>query len=410
MSRGRGWDEPPLPEGERSHGMPGWQVAGLGLAAAATLLGVLLALEPSPERLPAESLPGLSSKFAYVEEHRDELDIFFVGSSRVLRGIVPERVDAALAALGCPGVRSYNLGFAGMSAPTMARVAEVASRGPSERPRLVLIEPMGAFGPALRTPTDARARFGNRASTVPLGFLQIWARPAPGVLGERPIPRALIFLGVAPSLAISIDLSVEYLGTLATTELGVGRAQRFAFGVPKLGGPESPQQLAQRGYFSLEQAAAEASGEWRTRLLERRMDPVADRERFALVTRQMAEAAVAPAEPLSTVERLFVERLLASGDGPHSRAGALLPPTIHTHNQKWVRDVAHHLAKTAPEQPVAIVPPDELPELYEMENWHDRGHLAERGARLFSEALASDLCPSTFLPEGGRSVVRTGSR
>lgn len=400
MSRGRGWDEPPLPDGERPHTMPKWHFVGLGLFAAAITVAILLALEPSPERLPAESLGGLSSKFAYVEEHRDELDIFFVGSSRVLRAIVPERVDAALAALGCPGVRSYNLGWAGMSAPTMARVAEVASRGPSKRPRLVLIEPMAAFGPALRTPTDVRARFGNRASTVPLGFLQIWARPAPGQFGKRPIPRALIFLGVPPSPAISIGLSVDYVRTLATTELGVGRAQRFAFGAPESWEPESPQQLAQRGYVSLEQATAEASGEMRTRLLDRRLDPVADREKFEGVTRDMAKVAVAPAEPLSTVERLFVERLLASGDGPYSRAGALLPPTIRYDALEWVRDVAQHLAETAPDRPVVIVPPDELPELYEMENWHDRGHLAERGARLFSEALAGDLCPSTFLPEG----------
>ncbi|MBW2245108.1 MAG: hypothetical protein JRH01_24275, partial [Deltaproteobacteria bacterium] len=277
MSRGRGWDEPPLPEGERPHRMSGWRIAGLGLVVLATMVGVLVALEPAPDRLPAESLGGLSSKFTYVEEHRDELNVFFVGSSRVLRAIVPERVDAALADLGCPGVRSYNLGWAGMSAPTMARVAEVASRGPGERPRLVLIEPMAAFGPALRTPSDARARFGNRASTVPLGFLQVWARPAPGHFAKRPVPRALILLGVAPSKAISIGLSVDYLRTLATTELGIGRAQRTAFGDAETWEPERRDR---RGYVSLEQAAAEASGENRTRLLNRRLDPVADRERF----------------------------------------------------------------------------------------------------------------------------------
>ncbi len=390
--------------------MPAWKFVLHGLLAAAIMVVILLTLEPSPERLPAESLGGLSSKFAYVEEHRDELDIFFVGSSRVLRAIVPERVDSALAALGCPGVRSYNLGWAGMSAPTMARVAEVASRGPGERPRLVLIEPMAAFGPALRTPSDVRARFGNRASTVPLGFLQIWARPAPGQFAEHPVSRALIFLGVASRSAISVGLSLDYLRTVATTELGIGRAQRLAFGAPEAWPRVSPEQLDQRGYLSLEQSTAEATGEMRTRLLERRMDPVADRERFEVVTRQMADVAVAPAESLSTVERLFVERLLASGDGPHSRAGALLPPTVRTDALKWVRDVAHHLAETAPDRPVVIVPPDELPELYEIESWHDRGHLAERGARLFSEALASDLCPSTFLTKGERGAVRTGNR
>ena len=348
----------------------------------------------------------MSDKLAYVEAHRDELDIFFVGSSRVLRAIVPEVVDAAMAELGCPGVRSYNLGGAGMSVPMIARVAEVVSRGPGERPHLVLIEPIGAFGPALRLPQNPRARFGNSASTLSLGFLQIWARPAPGQFAEEPLPHALNMLGLAPRLAVRIGLTLDHLRTLSVARLGLGQAQRAVFHEPSSPNPHASVLGVQRGYFSLEQTLEDLEGARRRRLLDRRLEPVEDGEVFANVIRAMVEAAAAAPEPLSGLERLLVERLLASGDGPHSLAGALLPPTVRYDGIIWARDVAHHLMQNAPVRPVVFVPPDELPRLYEMPNWFDRGHLAEAGARLFSEALARDLCPAAL--EGLR--FRTGNR
>ena len=56
---------------------------------------------------------GLRDKFEYFEEHKDEYDIVFLGSSRLWRSIVPERFDKELALRGTDA-RSFNFGVGGM--------------------------------------------------------------------------------------------------------------------------------------------------------------------------------------------------------------------------------------------------------------------------------------------------------
>lgn len=62
-----------------------------------------------------EPLPFWSSsrtKFEFLAQHLGDYDTVFVGSSRIHRGIVPERFDRRMAELGVP-TQSFNLGLAG---------------------------------------------------------------------------------------------------------------------------------------------------------------------------------------------------------------------------------------------------------------------------------------------------------
>ncbi len=399
MSPGRGWDEPPLPGGQRPARPGPLLLAALAAAfAAALLVGLLLASEPA-ERFPLETLGRLSDKLAYLDEHRAELDLVFVGSSRVFRAIVPDVVDAEAARLGCVGLRSYNLGWPGMSAPMMARVAQRVSRAPGERHRVVLIEPVGAHGPALQLAAHPHARFANSAATAPLGFLQLWVRPPAEQLASSRLPARLT----------QLRLSLRYLATLLASSLPVGSAQRAAFAEAPL--PEPPDELlrAQRGYHGLEQAVRTGDPEVRALLEKRRLDRSRDAAAFAGWVSDLERAKAGERAPLSALEARFVEGLLAAAEGPRTRAGALLPPILRADGLLWSRRVVHHLESRAPERPVAFAPPEDLRPLYAMGRWFDRGHLGDAGARLFSRAVARDLCPAvleSLQPRG----VRTGSR
>ncbi|MEA3208641.1 MAG: hypothetical protein QOE70_1698 [Chthoniobacter sp.] len=76
-------------------------------AAACALLGWLA---PIPE------VPGIYPKWNHFREHRDQLDVLFLGSSRFYHQIIPPQFDAAVEAAGGK-VRSFNFGYDGMWPP-----------------------------------------------------------------------------------------------------------------------------------------------------------------------------------------------------------------------------------------------------------------------------------------------------
>ena len=65
---------------------------------------------------PFQGADKVARKFAYFAAHKDEYDMVFVGSSRVMNQLSPREFDAQMAAAGRP-CRSFNLGFAGMFLP-----------------------------------------------------------------------------------------------------------------------------------------------------------------------------------------------------------------------------------------------------------------------------------------------------
>jgi hypothetical protein len=79
----------------------------LGLAGLGAVATFVYPLVPWPEER------AMRAKYEYFAAHKDELDAVYIGSSRMLRGIDPRIVDAAVESRGRP-FRSFNFGLDGM--------------------------------------------------------------------------------------------------------------------------------------------------------------------------------------------------------------------------------------------------------------------------------------------------------
>jgi hypothetical protein len=67
--------------------------------------------------LPLPKVRGVYEKYQYFAAHRDRYDLLFVGSSRFFHQIDPRQFDARMAELGCPNVHSFNFGVDAMWPP-----------------------------------------------------------------------------------------------------------------------------------------------------------------------------------------------------------------------------------------------------------------------------------------------------
>lgn len=76
------------------------------LAACAAGCALLGRLAPFPE------VPGIFPKWRHFSQHRDSIDVLFLGSSRFYHQIIPAQFDAAVGS-----VRSFNFGYDGMWPP-----------------------------------------------------------------------------------------------------------------------------------------------------------------------------------------------------------------------------------------------------------------------------------------------------
>ncbi len=92
---------------------------------------------------PFGEVPLLRDKWAYWQENKEEFDTVFIGTSRVIRGVMPSVFDRMTAEAGVP-TRSYNFGLDGMFPPEDAYVTEHLLRDPPKKLRWVFIE-MGVF-------------------------------------------------------------------------------------------------------------------------------------------------------------------------------------------------------------------------------------------------------------------------
>ncbi len=89
--------------------------------------------------LPAPEIDGISSKVHFIQEHGDEIDTLFIGSSRVYHGLNPSIFDAMTAAAGDP-THSYNFGVDAMLPPETFYVADQILAAKPRKLRWVFIE------------------------------------------------------------------------------------------------------------------------------------------------------------------------------------------------------------------------------------------------------------------------------
>jgi hypothetical protein len=129
----------PFPETKfartRTELSPGRRVLNAAIAALAFVLGcaILNAFLPFPE------IDLVSPKFRFLQEHRDDLDTVFIGSSRIRHQISPAIFDRTMRQAGLP-TRSFNFGINGMVPPEDGYVLECLLGAKPRHLRWVFIE------------------------------------------------------------------------------------------------------------------------------------------------------------------------------------------------------------------------------------------------------------------------------
>jgi hypothetical protein len=112
------------------------QAVGLFMLFIVTLMaGATLTSRVDPFR----ELEQLREKWDYWEQHKDEYDTVFIGTSRTYRGVKPALFDQLTTAAGVP-TRSFNFGIDGMISPEDVYVADYVLRDPPKDLRWVFLE------------------------------------------------------------------------------------------------------------------------------------------------------------------------------------------------------------------------------------------------------------------------------
>jgi hypothetical protein len=89
--------------------------------------------------LPPPQIDGISAKIQFIQDHGDEIDTLFIGSSRVYHGVNPSIFDVTTAAAGLP-THSYNFGVDAMLPPETFYVVDQILAAKPRKLRWVFIE------------------------------------------------------------------------------------------------------------------------------------------------------------------------------------------------------------------------------------------------------------------------------
>jgi hypothetical protein len=336
-------------------------LATLAVSSFALTAALLGRLAPYPE------MGYLDDKLRYFEAHRDGYDVLFFGSSRVLRGIVPEVFDAEMAGRGVP-VRSFNFGIDGMGAhETAALVRRVLALRP-RRLRWVVVE-LDGWSAEL----PAENRFKARAV--------FWHDPAETVAALETLALT------APSWRRRLELSTAHLLHLAARSTAAGRGRSLvSAGRERIAGEataagRAAAELARHGGFEPFSPSAygtPTTHPFRRRFLE--LLPV-----YGLAVERLP-AANRAGGPLAAFNVSAVARQVADIRRAGARPVHLITPTARPTPELY------RLAETG-RVPclLAFNDPVAYPGLFAVERRFDVEHLTTEGAVRFSRLLAERL-------------------
>lgn len=328
---------------------------------------------------PAES--GLRTKMRAFEQHRDEFEGLFLGSSHVFRTFAPVVVDAELERLGKPQ-RSFNLGLDGMSSFEADHLLRRILDLEPARLRWVVLEPDNwSVDRAEDAAFSARAAYWHTPRET-WGVLQC--------LREMDLP-------VRRRLELACDHVRLMLRNLTSFGLGPKTVDAW-LGADRVDPKLSREEVeAQRGFQSLDEILdmERAGVSWRPSPRERHRALRADRAgwEFSLGILRSGVAEVPP-----TPERAR-QLLGASADANALRAQIEL---LERHRVEPLYTVVPRL-KTLNSRArlllrAGVIPrlldfndPDAYPEFFRFGLWFDLNHLGEAGAHLVSRAFAAEL-------------------
>jgi len=134
---------------------------GLATAATAWFIG---------GRLPFPSVPGISPRYRYLADRKDEFDTVFIGSSRIRHQVDPQQFDAETATQGA-ATHSFNLGYSGMWMPeSYYYLRQILALHPRQL-RWVVIELMDyRFGQVEGQPATARSVYWHDAKHTAMAW------------------------------------------------------------------------------------------------------------------------------------------------------------------------------------------------------------------------------------------------
>ncbi|HIG12610.1 MAG TPA: hypothetical protein EYG30_07435 [Planctomycetes bacterium] len=333
----------------------------LAIAAFVPVSRLMGSLTPRPIKY------GVRAKWAWWDEHRQDFEVLFVGSSATAYGLVPGVFDQSLAARGHP-LRSFNFGIGGMTGFEADHMV-----------RQVLADP----------PPSLRYLFIEVSDWSP--------RVYPGKFVYSP---RMVYWHTP-------EMTLDALRACLTVA------------EPTQGKDWRPRSAAYHGELFLRKQTGEGQGEFTVRALlgrdsEEVLPGAEDLERLHGYT---------DLDVIGTEEwAMHRERFLASFDAYTNRAKALpggnaapIPVSGHYQVRWFEQQIA--AARAAGVQPIfyyaprlasaplayrlheaGVLPvffgynqPDRYPQLYRFQSRFDENHLSRRGADLFSGLIANDF-------------------
>lgn len=313
----------------------------------------------------------LRAKLEHFAAHKDEYDAIYLGSSRVLRGLDPLRIDADLRQAGLP-MRSYNFGVRGMLPFEQDFVLHRLLESGSSRLRWIFFEggPLSTTLPEHNPFEDERGLFSERGVQ--------WHTP-------RETRNVLACLRrVRLPLARKLQLARAHLELLGRNLCNLGRGPEILAHWGSAPGPAHlPGKRWERG---IEREGFEGNdlikgGELSPRMEAYRLDPELYQAELARVVRENAlpvrleeveleiyrEQQRAAAQ--HGVELVYITTPTQEGN----------PEVLRLHELGHVTTLFH------------FNDPERYPELFQLDHRFDRGHVNERGAQRFSSLFAQAL-------------------
>lgn len=376
------------------------RVARVGVALAAFLATTLFL-----QRVAAPGGgPVIGGKLEYYEQHADEYDTVFLGSSHVFRAFVPEIYDGTLRDAGLPS-SSFNFGVQSVNlVEARYLVRRILEHGEGRLRRLFFeyewlvpqIDPRNAFA--------ARATYWHDwdATRVAMDRALVWQdRLGDDFLyvEDGTTTHSLFTVGdrlLAPGWRVAKEHFQHWL----VGRLFVGRGRDAVKGLLGRQHGETARYGLADGYLSLEQEEQRLGSGGRNSYRARRERFLAGMADYEASVEALKRADVHFGDgdwlddDLTRVDDLDLVRTLAHEVQQSGVQFVLVLMPSQSCDRPFEERLLHEMGVLV----LRYNRPDEYPDLYAPANRFDSGHLAAQGAGFFSRLLARDVMAANLCP------------
>lgn len=338
--------------------------AGTFTLCSAVLSQTLRAATPMPE------MAVLSDKLAAWKTDAAKYNTVFIGTSRTFYHIDPAAVEAAAAAKGCPDVRAFNFGVFGLTGAELDWMVDEILETPGANLRTVILEDPLPQPRTMDDATNERARWFHGPAYWRGALANIESYP-------ESMPKRVFRTGIF-AYGAAFDLS------------GAGLGAALAFPAANAEAKE-PRELLRRGFEPLGSVLTD-------NIVERRAEFVNDPEGF---TAALSRYGAPSNEAVDARAAYIAGRLKAIEARGVSAAFYVSPDLAELDRTPRVGDAVRALDPSL--DVMNYNRPDQYPDIFERDVWHDFSHLLPEGAGRLSAHIGSDLCDS-WTRTGGETV------